>query len=143
MKIVASVFVVIAILALLLAARTKTRKADDAAHERKKMHASKTVPAAPRLPYRATSIVFGDSACEAVKAIGNKRFLDRDRDVPGLPLAGCANSQCGCRYAHHDDRRESGEDRRHPSALKSQLYDTSGQANRREKKRGRRKSDWA
>jgi hypothetical protein len=143
MTIIASVFVVIAILALLVAARAKTRRANNTAAKADKTRASKTASVVPRHLYRATSIVIGDRACEAVKAIGNKRFLDSDRDVPGLPLADCTNSQCECKYAHHDDRRESGEDRRHPSALRSQLYDRSGQANRREKKRGRRKSDWA
>jgi hypothetical protein len=105
--------------------------------------AAKTAAAAPRLPFRATSITFDTSACDAAKALGKKRFLDRDRDVPGLPLAACDKSQCTCKYAHHDDRRDASEDRRHPAALKSQLYERGEAPNKREKQRGRRKTDWA
>jgi hypothetical protein len=97
----------------------------------------------PRKPYRATSIVHDDHACGAVKAIGNKRFLDTDRGIPALPLPDCNLSTCNCKYALHEDRREYDDDRRHPSALKSQLYDSAGDPNRRQEKRGRRKSDWA
>jgi len=97
----------------------------------------------PRNPYRCTSIVAGDGACGAVKAIGNKRFLQVDRQVPTLPLPACDVAQCNCRYAHHEDRRESQEDRRHPAALQTELYDKSGNENRRGRRRGRRKNDWA
>jgi hypothetical protein len=105
--------------------------------------AAKTAAVAPRLPFRATSIKFDTSACDAARTLGNKRFLDRDRDVPALPLAACDKSQCTCKYAHHDDRRDASEDRRHPAALKSQLYERGEAPNKREKQRGRRKTDWA
>lgn len=98
---------------------------------------------APRKPYRATSIVHDDHACGAVKAIGNKRFLDTDRVIPALPLSDCDVAQCNCKYAHHEDRRNSLEDRRNPIALQSELYDRTGSTSRRTRKRGRRKTDWA
>ncbi len=147
MKIVALLFAVIAVSALFIVMRSKARKPTTAATgangKSRAIAGSKTASVAPRHPYRATSIVFDDTACEAVKALGKKRFLDRDREVPRLPLADCGSSQCSCKYAHHDDRRDSSEDRRHPSALKSELYERGTDPNRREKKRGRRKSDWA
>ena len=159
MQIAALLFAAIAVSALFIIMRSKARKPMTAATrvngkssaagksiangKSRAVAGSKTAAVAPRLPYRATSIVFEDAACEAVKALGKKRFLDRDRDVPRLPLKDCSNSQCTCKYAHHDDRRDSSEDRRHPSALKSELYERGPEPNRREKKRGRRKSDWA
>ena len=97
----------------------------------------------PRKPYRATSIVHDDHACGAVKAIGSKRFLDTDRGIPALPLPDCDLSTCNCKYALHEDRRAFDEDRRSPSPLESDLYERVGESNRRQKKRGRRKDDWA
>ncbi len=147
MQIVALLLAVMAVSALFIIMRSKARKPTTAVNrangKSRAVAGAKTAAVAPRLPYRATSIVFDDAACDAVKALGGKRFLDRDRDVPRLPLKDCSNSQCTCKYAHHDDRRDSSEDRRHPSALKSELYERGSDPNRREKKRGRRKSDWA
>ena len=97
---------------------------------------------APRNPWRATSIVHDEKACEAVKAIGGKRFLDTDRNIPKLPLPTCNVTRCKCKYVRHEDRRNVTEDRRHPNALQAELYDRSGEANRRARKRGRRKTDW-
>jgi len=94
-----------------------------------------------RSPYRATSVVCADNACQAAKRINGKRFLDVDRSVPKLPLPECDAAHCGCKYEHHDDRRHSDEDRRHPNALKSQLHAHSGSDEKRASKRGRRKSD--
>lgn len=91
--------------------------------------------------YRGTSIVFAANACDAVKAIGKNRFLLADGDTPILPLAACDTSRCTCKYIHHDDRRDYDDDRRLPSAIRTELYEDSGNTNRRLKKRGRRKSD--
>jgi len=99
--------------------------------------------AGPRNPYRATSICVDDHACDRAKALSNRRFLDIERNTPVLPLAGCDAAQCNCRYARHEDRRDDHEDRRNPNALKSELYDQSGNQNRRARRRGRRKTDWA
>jgi hypothetical protein len=95
-----------------------------------------------RNPYRATSIVFGVNACDAVKAVGSRRFLDTERNLPVVPLPGCSVAECNCKYAHYQERRISDEDQRLPSALLSQLYESTGKENRRQRKRGRRKSDW-
>jgi len=152
MKVVALLFAVLAVSALFMIMRSKAHKpatatatatATKANGKARTVAGSKTAAVAPRHPYRATSIVFDDAACEAVKALGNKQFLERDRDVPRLPLADCSNAQCGCKYAHYEDRRDSSEDRRHPSGLKAELYERGLEPNKRKKKRGRRKSDWA
>ena len=95
-----------------------------------------------RNPWRATSIVYNNFACSAVKTIGNKRFLDIDKNIPALALANCDAFACNCRYAYHDDRREYNEDRRSPGSLRSDLYDKPGEADRRQNKRGRRRTDW-
>jgi hypothetical protein len=98
---------------------------------------------APRNPWRATSIVHDTRACEAVKAIGGRRFLDTEKQLPKLPLPECNAERCNCKYVHHEDRREESEDRRSPNALQAELYDRSGEVNRRARKRGRRKTDWS
>jgi hypothetical protein len=92
-------------------------------------------------PYSATAISFDDSACDAVREIGDRLFLDADRDTPLLPLPGCDAARCNCKYVHREDRREVGEDRRHPSGLQAELYDAGVNNNRREKKQGRRDDD--
>ena len=98
---------------------------------------------APRNPWRASSITSGDNACAAAQAIAGKRFLDSEKSIPVLPLPDCDAASCQCKYARHEDRRDASEDRRSPSALHSALYDQTGKVNRRQRKRGRRKTDWA
>lgn len=95
----------------------------------------------PRNPFRATSIVPGFGACNAVKAVAGKRFLDVDKAVPRLPLSDCDAKKCRCNYEHHHDRREDQDGRRHPRSLQSDLYDQTGNEDRRGKRRGRRKTD--
>ena len=97
----------------------------------------------PRKPYRATSIVHDVNACAAVKAIGNKRFLDTERATPPLPLPDCNGAQCNCKYTHHQDRRNSEDERRHPNALRADLFVSTGNPEKRARKRGRRKGDYA
>ena len=141
MKILALVLLVITILVIFITMRPKASKPGNRSARTNKTLISKNTSVETRHPYRATSIVSDTSVCEAVKALGKKRFLDVDRGIPILPLDDCTVSQCNCRYAHYDDRRDSSEDRRHPPGLKSQLYDSSDQQNKREKNRGRRKGD--
>jgi hypothetical protein len=54
-------------------------------------------------PFHAVSIAEGPDACDAAKARAGMRYLSRE--APRLPLAGCTNPDCRCRYQHHDDRR--------------------------------------
>lgn len=95
----------------------------------------------PMGAYRCTSIVFEESACAAVKAIGSKRFLAVDRNTPMLPLPECDQSRCNCKYMRHDDRRDVNDDRRWANTLQTALYEEGGKQDRRMKKRGRRKTD--
>ena len=92
-------------------------------------------------PYRGTAIVFDEGACDAAKALKDKRFLVSERDTPMLPLPACDAASCNCRYKHYDDRREDDHDRRHTAALRTEFYEDTGNQNRRVKKRGRRKTD--
>ena len=61
--------------------------------------------------YHAVSIKFSNSACNAAKDMEGRRFLSTA--APKLPLAGCQNPDCSCRFVHHRDRR-AGKDRRSP-----------------------------
>ncbi|MEM8563604.1 MAG: hypothetical protein AAGF57_15315 [Pseudomonadota bacterium] len=97
--------------------------------------------AAPANPFRSTSIVPCEHACSAVQAIAGQRFLDSQQSVPKVPLPACNAVQCDCRYARHDDRRDDDGDRRHPSALQSELYNETGKSNRRRQQGGRRITD--
>ncbi len=106
-----------------------------------KTPSTKTPPVAKN-PYRATSIVAGPDACEAVKGLQNKRFLVANKDIPQIPVPNCDEPRCTCKYAHHPDRREEGDDRRGPTGLRTELHKHIAEAERRAKKRGRRKSDW-
>lgn len=104
--------------------------------------AKRKKPAPAHNPYKAVALMAGESACESVKAAGARRYLIGE--APRLPLPGCDPAMCTCKYRHLEDRRDFHEDRRHPSVLMADLYSTTtGEPNRRERKRGRRESDWA
>ena len=67
-------------------------------------------PKSPGKSFHGVSIRPTSGACRAVQSIANKRFLPNE--APPLPLANCDVSYCGCRYEHHQDRRDQ-LDRRH------------------------------
>jgi len=93
-------------------------------------------------PWRATSIIHGRHACDAVKDIANKRFLDIEKAIPALPLPNCDVTACNCKYAFYEDRRAQTEDQRHPATQQSDQYGkTGGTDQRREEERGRRQDD--
>lgn len=76
-------------------------------------YGSDTAAAQDKLnPYHCISIRSPKGACEAAKQLMGKRFLSRE--APPLPLPNCTAKHCQCRYAHHDDRRVGGEERRAP-----------------------------
>jgi hypothetical protein len=72
----------------------------------------------------------------------SRRFLDVDKATPTFPLPDCDAAQCNCKYARHEDRRDSFYGRRNTNSLQAALYDQTGEVNRRTRKRGRRKTDW-
>ena len=142
MKILVFIILAIIVAAMLLKLRAPARKPG----KTPRASVAKRVPAPgdddPALdnPYRAVSIAFNAGACEAVQSIGSKRFLVGE--TPRVPLPACTASTCSCKYKHHDDRRDSDAERRHPAGMTTQMYSTDGKAERREKEVGRRESDW-
>ena len=60
-------------------------------------------------PYHAVSIETGTKACAEAQAREGRRYLSTA--APMLPLRGCTQATCQCRYIHHKDRR-SERDRR-------------------------------
>lgn len=137
---------VIAVVLLALLLRSGLRKPGSgkpAAPAKAQTSPTKKKSAVSQNPWRATSIVAGPNACDAVKSLRDKRFLVAAKEVPSLPLPNCDQPRCTCKYAHHADRREeSGEDRRGPPGLRSELHAQTGESERRAKKRGRRSTDW-
>ena len=98
---------------------------------------------AKRSPYRATSISSQGGGCSAVNALKNVRFLDLGKAKPSIPVLGCDATSCNCKLTYHADRREIQDDRRPPTSLVSELFEGTGNVNRRQARRGRRDSDWA
>jgi hypothetical protein len=93
-----------------------------------------------RLPYHAISCRSGAGNCAAVEALKDQRFLVED--APQLPLADCTSSErCKCKYLHHEDRRDTDDDRRALYGIKSEFYEYTSKQDRRVKN-GRRESDW-
>lgn len=136
---------IVAVIGLALLLRSGLRKPDSGKFPAsgKSRPTAATRPVAAKNPYRATSIVAGRQACDAVMKLRGKRFLVAAREIPALPLPDCDQPRCTCKYAHHEDRREEGGgDRRGPPGLRSELHTHSGKTERREKRRGRRASDW-
>ena len=141
---VALVFGVLFFKPHLYTGKAESRCAGKAGQNAKGTVSTRAPAQSPRNPYRATSIGFRGTACDAVKSTSGKRFLDIDKVTPILPMVDCNLSCCNCKYARHDDRREVHEDRRPPGAgLHSELYDRGDKPNRRKQKGGRRKNDWA
>jgi hypothetical protein len=92
-----------------------------------------------RSPYKSVSIVCASGACEAAKAMAEKRLLSST--APLVPLSGCTASTCACKYAHYDDRRSDSGGRRAPAAVTADPFKHSTRNNRRSDHR-RRRSDW-
>ncbi len=59
--------------------------------------------------WRAVKIAPGLMSCDAAAKLAGQVFLSTES--PRLPLDGCAESGCRCKYVHLDDRRD-GSDRR-------------------------------
>lgn len=80
-------------------------------------------------PYRAAAIVSPECACDAVKAMGGRRFLLRE--VPRLPVADCTMRKCECSYVRFRDRRSNSADRRALFSVMTNMYTTIGNDERR------------
>lgn len=54
-------------------------------------------------PFHAVSIEPGMRACAEARSHEGQRYLSAA--APMLPLRGCTQATCQCRYVHHKDRR--------------------------------------
>jgi hypothetical protein len=59
--------------------------------------------------YHSVSIRLALIPCAAAIQLQGQRFVSAE--APQLPLAGCDQPDCECRYQHHADRRDSMERR--------------------------------
>jgi hypothetical protein len=98
-------------------------------------------PKVRRSRYQAVSISYGPNACDAARAVKDKRF--RVAEAPLTPLPECTSAMsCSCKYVHYEDRRSNKGDRRLPAALSSELFESTGRANKRQME-GRRTTDFS
>jgi hypothetical protein len=68
----------------------------------------------PRNPFAGVRIrPCHESPCNAVMTVAKRRYLAVR--APSLPVPGCDQRKCGCRYVRLSDRR-TGDDRRDPQA---------------------------
>ena len=85
------------------------------ARERKALRSNELDDAKKR--WRAVRVVPGLICCRTAEIMAGQVFLSKES--PPLPLKGCTERQCACKYRHMADRR-SGSDRR---ALFDELTD--------------------
>jgi hypothetical protein len=100
--------------------------------------ASSQQPTAKKIStaHHAVSIAPGPRCCAAAREQQGQRFLSRE--APPLPLKGCTQPDCTCRYAHHEDRRAK------PRRARDMGVSVDGwleDERRQDVKRGRRKID--
>jgi hypothetical protein len=86
--------------------------------------------------FHAVSIRPGLIACETATALQGQRFLSDA--APLLPLKGCNQPDCQCKFAHHNDRR-GGDDRRSP--YPSSLSRDTGIYRKEQRQSGDRRQD--
>ena len=86
--------------------------------------------------WRAVKIAPGLICCGAAGRLTDQVFLSKE--APQLPLDGCTEKDCRCKYVHMDDRR-SGGDRRAELGDLSEFLPIS-QTERRQRS-GRRSTD--
>lgn len=88
--------------------------------------------------WRAVKISSGLMCCEAASKLSDQVFLSSES--PRLPLDGCTETDCRCKYVHLDDRRSGGDRRLDLGDLGAYL--PVNQVERREQT-GRRSADLA
>jgi len=88
--------------------------------------------------YHAVAIKYAARACDAAKAMTGRRFLSDA--APRLPLPGCDHPDCGCKFAHYDDRR-TGYDRRSPFVPGGSSGSTGSFAREQRQNSNRRNAD--
>ena len=143
MKIAAIVVLVFVVLALYFKTKSsdkkpkRTKKQARIAKPDKSRKTSATADKAEK-NYPGIAIKLCPNACDAAKDLQKTRYLSGQ--APLLPLPECDQPNCACKYVHYSDRRDINEDRRHAYSMKTELYDTTGNENRRQKKE--RRDSW-
>jgi hypothetical protein len=140
MKIAAIILLVFVVLALFFKSKSSQKNTKKPAKIARPAKTRKTKVTAEKNAknFPGVSIKLCAHACDAAKELEKHRFLSRE--APLLPLADCNQLNCACKYVHHNDRRDVNEDRRHAYSMKTELYDTTGNENRRDKKE--RRESW-
>jgi len=87
-----------------------------------------------RSGYAAASIVPGICACRAVTIYTNRKILMKN--APALPVPGCDEQGCRCKYQRHSDRRNN-QDRR--SGVRATSFSEFAEASDQRKSNDRRK----
>ncbi len=77
--------------------------------------------------YHCVELVLRYDACDVAMQQSGKRYLSDE--APMIPLPGCDQQNCRCRYRHHEDRRH--EERRDPFSVSGIHTMFSEQNNRR------------
>ena len=140
MKIAAIILLVFVVLALFFKSKSSQKKSKKPAKIARPAKARRAKVTAEKnaKTYPGVSIKLCAQACDAAKELDKHRFLSGE--APLLPLADCNQLNCACKYTHHKDRRDVNEDRRHAYSMKTELYDTTGKENRRNRKE--RRASW-
>lgn len=130
MYLIIGVIALVAIAIVAIRIRRKGTRADARAQE-------KTVDLlATTSKFHAVSIRPGLIACDAAMAMHGQRFLSDA--APPIPLKGCNQANCQCKFVHHGDRR-SGDDRRSP--YPSSLSRDTGIFRQEQRQSGDRRQD--
>ena len=80
-------------------------------------------------PYSAISLRCGRGACCAAREIADQRVLSTD--APALPIEGCTSQSCLCSYRYFGDRRREETERRALRSIKTDLFHSDGNLERR------------
>jgi len=99
------------------------------------MDKSKQAHSPETSPYRAAEVIYPECACDAVRALGGRRYLLRE--VPRIPVPDCTMRKCECSYVRFKDRRNESSDRRALFSIRTNMYTTHGN-NERRRRAGRR-----
>jgi len=134
MKIVLLLIVVVLAVVVFRFLRSSSGSSSGASAARRRVGTQKATGTA----YHAVSVSCGPNACEQALALVGKRFLSGE--ISHFPLPDCTSGDCQCKFVHYDDRRGVEGDQRAPTALRSELYSTSGRPERRSGG-GRRRKD--
>jgi len=95
---------------------------------RRSSHDSDTTE--PDNNFHAVSVRPGVICCASARRVNGTRFLSAE--APLLPLPGCDEESCACRFIHHQDRR-NGDDRRLPFQATPAITGATGNLERRQR----------